>query len=64
MYLKSNFSPFFKKAYGNALHLAKGTANFLDNGLVQGAITAIAPEIGLPLTAISKSGFLQKVKDL
>ena len=43
---------------------AKGIANFLDNGIIQAGISALAPEVGSVITAASKAGLLQKVKNM
>jgi hypothetical protein len=64
-YSKSNYSGFFSKGgFGDKLIGAgKGLAGFLDNPLVQGGISVLAPEIGAGLTLASKAGILQKIKD-
>ena len=45
------------------LGAAKGTASFLDNGIVQAGISALAPEVGAAVTAASRAGLLQKIKN-
>jgi hypothetical protein len=62
---KGSNSPFLGKGFGDRLlGFAKGSAGFLDNGLVQAGLSALAPEVGAVVTAASKAGLLQKVKNL
>jgi hypothetical protein len=63
-YSKSNYSGFFSKGFGDRLIGAgKGLAGILDNPLVQGGISVLAPEVGAGLAMASKAGILQKIKN-
>ena len=64
VFSKNNRSSFFSKGnYDKLIGASKGLAGILDNGLVQTAVTALAPEIGAGLTAASRAGLLQKIKN-
>ena len=57
---KGNYSGFLGKGSFGA---AKGMVSFLDNGIVQAGISALAPEVGGVITAASRAGLLQKIKN-
>jgi hypothetical protein len=64
VFSKNNRSSFFSKGnYEKLIGASKGIASVLDNGLVQAGITALAPEIGAGLSAASRAGLLQKIKN-
>lgn len=63
MFDKSAHTSFFKKGVGkSALGIAKGTIRMLDDGMVQGVLSTIVPEVGVPVVVASKLGLLEKIK--
>ena len=64
IFSKGNLGRLFSKDTGNKLiGASKGIAKFLDNDLVNGAVTALAPELGIGLAAARRSGILEKIKN-
>ena len=57
-------SPFLGKGASIGLLGLKGMASVLDNGIAQGVVSALSPEIGGLVTAASKAGLLQKAKNM
>ena len=66
----SFFSKAFHNGFGDSkgwgdklLGAGKGLARMLDEPAVQGAISALAPELAVPYGAIKAAGLLERVKN-
>ena len=65
MFVKTHTQKFFdKNSGGRLLGAVKGITRLIDEPLVGGIISAIAPEVGVGLATAKKLGVLERIKNM